>query len=162
MPLADSTDQEPQKAGIQVQTTTIATLEKAALPATTVTAYPNSFERSPCPSGHTSPGSDRSQNPFDTDVEAMMTNGSTDKHPRPSVVLNRQNDAQVWPGKDHWKQRAKAAKRQRSCTYMSRLDRRTRIAVKILVIVLVIGIGFAVGFGISKPLNAPIWGKNTP
>ncbi|RDA89606.1 hypothetical protein CP533_5993 [Ophiocordyceps camponoti-saundersi (nom. inval.)] len=161
MPSADSTGQEPQKSGIQVQTT-IATLEKAALPATTVTAFPNSFERSPCPSGHTSPGSDRSQNPFDTDVEAMMTNGSTDKHPRPSVVINRQNDAQVWPGKDHWKQRAKAAKRQRSCTYMSRLDRRTRIAVKILVIVLVIGIGFAVGFGISKPLGAPIWGKNVP
>lgn len=147
-------------AGLEVDTT-IATLEKAA-PSTTVTSCHSPFDRSPSLSGHASPRSERGVNPFETDVEAMVTNCSTDKCPRSSVVLNRRNDCQVWPGKDHWKQRAKAAKRQRSCTWLARLNRHTRIAVKILIVVLVVGLAVGVGFGVSKPLGAPIWGKNTP
>ncbi|KJZ71273.1 hypothetical protein HIM_09346 [Hirsutella minnesotensis 3608] len=151
-------DQAPLAAGIHIDTT-ITPVEKAAL--ATVTACPSPYDRSPCPSGHTSPRSERSANPFDTDVEAMVTNSSTDKCARASIVLNRKDDCQVWPGKDHWKQRAKAAKRERSCTCLARLNRRTRIAVKILIVLLVVGIAVGVGFGVSKPLGAPIWGKNS-
>lgn len=151
-------EQPPLAAGIHIDTT-IATMEKATL-STTITSCPSPFDRSPCPSGNSSPRSERSANPFDTDVEAMMTHGSTDKCPRSSIVLNRKNDCQVWPGKDHWKQRAKAAKRQRSCACLARLNRRSRIAVKILIVLLVVGIAVGVGFGVSKPLGAPIWGKN--
>lgn len=142
--------------GLHVDTTI--TLEKAAV-STTAMACASPCERSPCPSGHTMPRSERSANPFDTDVEAMVTQCSMDRCPRASVVLTRRNDCQVWPGKDHWKQRAKAAKRQRSCKWLAILNPRARIAVKILIVVLVVGLAVGIGFGISKSLGAPIWGK---
>ncbi|KYK60877.1 hypothetical protein DCS_02015 [Drechmeria coniospora] len=121
----------------------------------------NSYDREPYRSGQSTPRSERDVNPFDTDMEAMVTSSSMDKCPRASIVLTRKNDCQVWPGKDHWKQRAKAAKKsQRSCTCMSRFNRRTRIAVKVAVVLLVVGLAVAIGFGVSKPLGAPIWGNN--
>ncbi|PHH62599.1 hypothetical protein CDD81_6833 [Ophiocordyceps australis] len=138
----------------------ITTVEKTVPKAPTATVNP--YDKSPSQSGPPTPRSDRTANPFDTDVEAMVTNSSTDKCPRASIVINRRDDCQVWPGKDHWKQRAKAAKRQRSCTCMARLNRRTRVVVKILIVVLVVGLAVAIGFGVSKPLGAPIWGKSTP
>ncbi|KAK2592111.1 hypothetical protein QQS21_010182 [Conoideocrella luteorostrata] len=115
-----------------------------------------SLERTP--SGTTA-RSDNS-NPFETDVEAMLTNSSVDK-PRGSVILTRKKDCQVWPDKRDWKQRAKAAKKNRSCAFMQKLSRRNRNLIKALIIVLVVGIAVAVGFGVSKPLGAPIWGDNT-
>ncbi|EFY87122.1 hypothetical protein J3459_017548 [Metarhizium acridum] len=99
-------------------------------------------------------------NPFETDVEAMATNSSLDK-PRSSVILTRNKDCQVWPNKRDWKQRAKAGKQNRTCAFMQRFNRRTRIMLKVLIIVLVVGIAVAVGFGVSKPLGAPIWGDKT-
>lgn len=112
-------------------------------------------------SGQTTPHSDRSEeDPFDTDVEALAINSSTDKCHSTSIALHRISDCQVWPGKDDWKKRAKAAKKNRGCTCLSRLDRRTRIAVKIMIVVLVVGLAVAIGFGVSKPLGAPIWGDN--
>lgn len=148
-----------QTSGLHVDTS-VAVPEKATLCSTTVSA--SSLDKSPDHSGHTTPRSETG-NPFDTDVEAMVTNSSTDKCTRSSVLLTRKNDCQVWPGKAHWKQRAKASKNQRSCTCMARLDRRTRIAVKVLIVVLVVGLAVGIGFGVSKPLGAPIWGKpNNP
>lgn len=99
-------------------------------------------------------------NPFETDVEAMITNSSLDK-PRSSIILTRKKDCQVWPDKRELKQRAKAGKKNRTCAFMHRFNRRTRIMIKILVIVLVVGIAVAVGFGVSKPLGAPIWGDKS-
>ncbi|GAO15354.1 uncharacterized protein UV8b_07084 [Ustilaginoidea virens] len=99
-------------------------------------------------------------NPFETDVEAMATNNSIDK-PRASVVLTRKKDCQVWPNKSDWKQRAKAGKKNRSCAFMQRFSRRTRITMKILMVVLVVSIAIAVGFGVSRPLGAPIWGEKS-
>ncbi|POR31919.1 Uncharacterized protein TPAR_07866 [Tolypocladium paradoxum] len=145
-----------QTNGLRVDTS-VAVPEKATLCNTTVSASP--FDKSPHHSGHTTPRSETG-NPFDTDVEAMVTNGSTDKCTRSSVLLTRKNDCQVWPGKDHWKQRAKVSKNQRSCSCMARLNRRTKIAVKVLIVVLVVGLAVGIGFGVSKPLGAPIWGKS--
>lgn len=152
----DATAMATNKLGLHVDTTALAVPEKAALSkATTVCASP--LDKSPGGSVQTTPRSENA-NPFDTDVEAMVTNNSTDKCPRASVVLTRNNDCQVWPGKDHWKQRAKAAKKQRSCTCLARLSRRTRVVLKIALVLLVVGSAVAIGFGVSKPLGAPIWG----
>lgn len=109
--------------------------------------------------GTTTPRSDTS-NPFETDIEAMITTTTTNKS-RCSVILNRKNDCEVWPGKRDWKQRAKADKRKkRNCAFIHNLSRRNRILVKVLILILVVGGAVAVGFGVSKPLGAPIWGDN--
>lgn len=104
----------------------------------------------------TTPLSLQQSNPFDTDIEAIIPVTQSDSR-RKSATMAR-GDCQVWPGQEHWKQKAKAAKRARSCAWMASLSRRTRIAVKIAIILLIIGIAVGIGFGISKPLGAPIWG----
>jgi hypothetical protein len=103
------------------------------------------------------PRKGQSPNPFDTDLEAMIT---TDSRRRSDAVTR--DDCQVWPGKEHWKRKAKEAKRgRRSCACMASLSRRTRIVVKISIALLIVGIAVAVGFGVSKPLGAPIWGDHS-
>lgn len=104
----------------------------------------------------TTPLSYQQSNPFDTDIEAIIPVTQSDSR-RKSTTMAR-GDCQVWPGREHWKQKAKAAKRARSCACMASLGRRTRIAVKIAIILLIIGVAVGVGFGISKPLGAPVWG----
>ncbi|TQV91766.1 hypothetical protein V2A60_006115 [Cordyceps javanica] len=132
----------------QTQAVEVAVPEKATLStATTVCVLPVEVA---------TPRSERSSNPFDTDVEAALISQSTT---RKSCNITRNGECQVWPGKQHWKDKAKDAKIKRSCTYMSRLNRRQKIAAKILLIALIIGIAVGVGFGVSKPLGAPIWGK---
>ncbi|KAI1377466.1 hypothetical protein F4677DRAFT_444697 [Hypoxylon crocopeplum] len=98
-------------------------------------------------------------NGFDTDIEAMMPvkssehlNKTTTGHTRPK------SDCPVWPGQDHWRQKARAAKiNNRTCQCMAHLSKRTRITIKILIAFLIVGIAVGVGFGISKPLGAGIW-----
>lgn len=79
---------------------------------------------------------------------------------RKSITLNH-SDCQVWPGQDHWKRKAKAAKKERSTTCLANLSKRNRIIVKVALGILIIGIAVAVGFGVSKPLGAPIWGDKS-
>ncbi|ATY58306.1 hypothetical protein A9K55_002381 [Cordyceps militaris] len=135
----------------QAQPVEVAVPEKATLStATTVCVIPVEVS---------TPRSERSSNPFDTDVEAALISQSTT---RKSCNIPRNGECQVWPGKQHWKDKAKDAKIKRSCTYMSRLNRRQKIAAKLLLIALIIGIAVGVGFGVSKPLGAPIWGKKDP
>jgi hypothetical protein len=104
-------------------------------------------------------------NPFDTDVEAMIThttsegtsNGGTGG--RRSIACRGLGDSQVWPGQSHWKKKAKEQKIKRSFSCLSRLGKRNRLIVKVMVVLLVVGIAVGVGLGISKPLGAPIWGQ---
>jgi hypothetical protein len=100
-------------------------------------------------------------NPFDTDIEAIIpTSSSQENCARNLSTTVTRSDCQVWPGKEHWKQKAKAAKmNNRQCTCMARLSKRTRIIVKVVIALLIVGIAVGVGFGVSKPLGAPIWGK---
>lgn len=102
------------------------------------------------------PLSYQQSNPFDTDIEAIIPVTQSESRRKSSAMAR--NDCQIWPGRDHWKQKEKAAKRARSCAWMASLSRRTRIAVKLAIILLIVGIAVGVGFGISKPLGAPIWG----
>ncbi len=94
-------------------------------------------------------------NPFDTDVEAIMTHSSNTASE--NCIRRIGSDCQVWPGQDHWKRKAKAAKMKRSCRCLSHLSKRNRLIVKILIGFLVVGIAVGIGFGISKPLGAGIW-----
>ncbi|KJR89102.1 uncharacterized protein SPSK_06641 [Sporothrix schenckii 1099-18] len=104
------------------------------------------------------------QNPFDTDVEAMITHTtsegtSNEGAGRRSIACRGLGDSQVWPGQSHWKKKAKEQKMKRSCSCLSRLSKRNRLVVKVLIVVLVVGVAIGVGLGISKPLGAPIWGQ---
>ena len=106
----------------------------------------------------TTPNSANRLNPFDTDIEAMH---SSDNLNRKSVSNQSSRGIQnnsVWPGQDHWKQKARVAKmNNRSCTCLAHLSKRNRNIVKALIGLLVIGIAVGVGVGISKSLNAEIW-----
>lgn len=109
------------------------------------------------------PTSAHHHNPFDTDVEAMITHttseGTNNGNGRRSIACRGLGDSQVWPGQSHWKKKAKEQKMKRSCSCLSRLSKRNRLIVKVLIVLLVIGIAVGVGVGISKPLGAPIWGQ---
>ncbi|EPE05390.1 hypothetical protein F503_02129 [Ophiostoma piceae UAMH 11346] len=122
------------------------------------------------PSAHNS----NNLNPFETDIEAMIThtdsangniiNTSTTKTSKNTAgnrksIGNACSDAQVWPGQSHWKKKAKEQKIQRSRTCLSRLNKRNRMIVKILLVLFVLSIAVGVGLGISKPLGASIWGQ---
>jgi hypothetical protein len=98
-------------------------------------------------------------NGFDTDIEAMKPVQSSDHLTKTSTCGTRFNsDSSVWPGQAHWREKALAAERKnRSCQCMTRLSKRTRIAVKIAIALFVVGVAVGVGFGISKPLGATIW-----
>ncbi|ETS80349.1 hypothetical protein PFICI_07878 [Pestalotiopsis fici W106-1] len=112
-------------------------------------------------SGLSTPSSARHLNPFDTDIERGQ---SADNLNRKSTQFTGRTlhdpNCSVWPGQNHWKQKAKAAKiNNRSCQpqWMAKLSRRNRLIVKLLIAALVIGVAVGVGFGISKPLGAGIW-----
>lgn len=109
------------------------------------------------------PRSYRNENPFDTDIEAMITTtSSSDPYAMKTITTTKADCPTIWPGKQDWKARAKAAKRNRnSCACMAKMSKRNRIIMKIAIGLLVVGIGIGVGFGVSKPLGAPIWGDSS-
>lgn len=139
----------------------IAVPEKAAVSSSTVLALPVDYE-SPRPSAPQTPRTETSANPFDTDLEAMLSNSITSKSTRKSCTVVRKSDCHVWPGREHWENKAKAEKRKRSCVCTAGLSRRNRMIVRILFILIVIGASIGIGLGISKSLGAPIWSKKEP
>lgn len=95
--------------------------------------------------------------PFDTDIEAIISSGN-ENHNLSAQCTRGGHECQVWPGRDHWRRKAKdAKKKRRACNCLGHLSKRNRIIVKILIGLLVIGIAVGVGVGISKPLGASIW-----
>lgn len=102
------------------------------------------------------PPSTAKRNPFETDIEAMITQTTT-KTSRPMGDHMHDSDSRVWPGQKHWKDKAKEAKIKRSRTCLSRLNKRNRLIAKILIGLLIVGIAVGIGVGISKPLGAGIW-----
>ncbi|KAF3770791.1 hypothetical protein M406DRAFT_29658, partial [Cryphonectria parasitica EP155] len=105
-------------------------------------------------------------NPFDTDLEAMvssrtLTVGDDSCGMKSTTNVNIKGsspDCQVWPGKDHWKKKAKTARVNRhSCQMLAKMSKRNRIIAKISIIALILAIALAVGLGVSKSLGAAIW-----
>ncbi|RSM05663.1 hypothetical protein CEP52_006156 [Fusarium oligoseptatum] len=129
---------------------TLALPEKAAF-STNTTVCPDDTPRM---STTSTPRSDRSTNPFDTDIEAMVPTHTTDS----SVPSLGRATARSGPERTTGSKKAKANKAKNRCTCMANLSRRNRIIVKVLMVFLVVGVAVGVGFGVSKPLNAPIWG----
>ncbi|KAK7711907.1 hypothetical protein SLS64_005178 [Diaporthe eres] len=119
------------------------------------------------PSEVSTPASSRDLNPFDTDIEAMISTRTTREDDSCGMKSTSKGqmkgsaDGQVWPGQAHWKRKAKANKlNQRSCQCLAKMSKRNRILVKVAIIVLVVLTAVGVGFGISKPLGAGIWKPN--
>jgi hypothetical protein len=146
-----------QEAHSDKPTTTITTTEALVCPET-------DFRR---PSEVSTPSSSRDLNPFDTDIEAMISTRTTREDDSCGMKstckgqLKGSADGQVWPGQAHWKKKAKANKlNQRSCQCLARMSKRNRILVKVAIILLVVLTAVGVGFGISKPLGAGIWKPN--
>ncbi|KAJ4398730.1 hypothetical protein N0V85_006207 [Neurospora sp. IMI 360204] len=107
------------------------------------------------PSDVSTPNSARA-NPFEPDIEAMVTNEFCIT--KTTTTKGGTTDCQVWPGQDHWKQKAKDAKMNRhTCNCLAQMSKRNRIIVKVMIGLLVIGAAVGVGFGVSKPLGAGIW-----
>jgi hypothetical protein len=156
---------EKSSKGSPVPQLTIAMPEKAALSIdnSTLAPTPSGNEKSidlQRDSNLSTPHSYNNTNPFDTDIEAIIPTSSAEQCARKSTTVPRAADCQIWPGQEHWKQKAKAAKiKNRSCTCMARMSKRNRILVKLLIAFLIVGIAVGVGVGVSKPLGAPIWGN---
>jgi hypothetical protein len=140
---------------------TLAVPEKAALSNVSSVSTPIKC-KSIRSSAESTPRADLTENPFDTDLEAMIP---TDSSP-PGCVrreTTHKSDCQVWPGTADWKQKAresKAARTRKRFNCLAGLSRRNRIIAKIIIVLLIIGVAVSVGFGVSKPLGAPIWGDH--
>ncbi|KEY70119.1 hypothetical protein S7711_08650 [Stachybotrys chartarum IBT 7711] len=106
------------------------------------------------------PVSTNSDNPFMTDIEAL-DNAETRQTCRSKLACSNvhdKSDLMVWPDKKYWARRDKAAKIKRSCTFMAHMSPRNRIITKIAIILFIVGVALGVGFGISRAMDAPIWG----
>ncbi|CAK7565128.1 MAG: hypothetical protein SEPTF4163_003037 [Sporothrix epigloea] len=106
-------------------------------------------------------------NPFDTDIEAMITYSTTegtlkynDINGRRSMGCRGLSESQVWPGQGHWKRKAREQRMNRSCSCLSQLSKRNRLIVNLLIGLLIVGAAVGIGLGISKPLGAAIWGQH--
>lgn len=155
--------EQADRPGLTVETSAPRLDERRSQDSLTPVPFPSLEEkdtRLSRPSDVSSPATVRAD-PFDTDIEAMIT--PVEQHSRRSAdCLKGGPDCQVWPGQDHWKRKAKAAKKkQHSCNCLAGLSKRNRILVKILIIVLIVGAAVGVGFGVSKPLGAGIWRSET-
>ncbi|KAI1352488.1 hypothetical protein F5Y01DRAFT_89616 [Xylaria sp. FL0043] len=96
---------------------------------------------------------------FEVDIEAMKPAQSQENLRKGFTNEDSSgSDSRVWPGQAHWREKTLAAKRKnRSCQWLTRLDKRIQIAIKITIVLLVVGVAVGVGFGISKSLGARIW-----
>ncbi|KAI0201092.1 hypothetical protein F4808DRAFT_139037 [Astrocystis sublimbata] len=108
----------------------------------------------------TTPDSVRTSNGFETDIEGLKHERSSD-HLRPSIGgpgYHSRSDGSPWPTQAHWREKALAAKRKnRSCQLMAGFSKRTRIIIQVVSVLLVIGIAVGVGYGVSKSLGARTW-----
>lgn len=163
--MASNTDVEKasQPGQLTVNTTELASQHGALLtPSTTCGSTEKTLKETSVEIHRNSPSSPNSVhhlNPFDTDVEAGQSSENLNRKSTQFTgrTLNNPN-CTVWPGKEHWKQKAKAAKVKRgNCQIMARMSQRNRLVAKILIAILIIGIAVGVGLGISKPLGAGIW-----
>lgn len=98
------------------------------------------------------------QNPFDTDIEAMIT-PSISRDPATRMTTNMTTkcggpDCQVWPTREHWIKKAKAAKTKRGCNCFAHLSRRNRIAINCAIVLIFLAVALGVGIGISRALGA--------
>ncbi|KHE84133.1 hypothetical protein GE21DRAFT_1099795 [Neurospora crassa] len=156
--MASLVEHERNKAGLHLETTTTRLKPKTSRDTLIPDGLSPMAEKNMTlsrPSDVSTPYSARA-NPFDSDIEAMVTNETCVK--KTTTTKGATTECQVWPGQDHWKQKAKDAKMTRhTCNCLAQMSKRNRIIVKVMIGLLVIGLAVGVGFGVSKPLGAGIW-----
>ncbi|KAL2130863.1 hypothetical protein VTI74DRAFT_5837 [Chaetomium olivicolor] len=161
--MASRSAQSPaNKLGLAIETTTATHLISKPSQDTLASQqpFPQLEEKDTRRSDLSTPATVRA-NPFDTDIEAMITREYSSNR-KSAECTKGGTDCHVWPGQEHWRQKAKAAKKKRrNFNCLAGLSKRNRIIVKILLLLLTVGIAIAVGFGISKPLGAGIWRSET-
>ena len=154
---------QSEKTGLTVSTTSTRLIQKPSHDTfgSDMTPTVEKTHALPRSSDISTPASSHHANPFDTDIEAIIT--TTDTCNRKSTECTKGGpDCQVWPGRDHWRRKAKAAKMSRhNCNCLAHMSKRNRIIVKILIGLFIVGIAVGVGLGISKPLGAGIWRSET-
>ncbi|EGO61687.1 hypothetical protein NEUTE1DRAFT_116190 [Neurospora tetrasperma FGSC 2508] len=156
--MASLVEHERNKAGLHLETTTTRLEPKTSRDTLIPDGLSPMAEKNMTlsrPSDVSTPYSARA-NPFESDIEAMVTNETCVK--KSTTTKGATTECQVWPGQDHWKQKAKDAKMNRhTCNCLAQMSKRNRIIVKVMIGLLVIGLAVGVGFGVSKPLGAGIW-----
>lgn len=144
----------------------VSTEDKSRASADVLTASPaGSFAALGRPSNVSTPATARDLNPFDTDLEAMvssrtLTGGDDSCGMKSTSNANLKGcaEGQVWPGQAHWKKKAKAAKANKhSCQLLAKLSKRNRMMVKAVIGLIIIALGVGVGLGISRKLGAGVW-----
>lgn len=98
-------------------------------------------------------------NSYDSDVEACLTGSSTNV--LKGATNAKTKECTVWPGQRTLMEKKKAARRQKGCNPMRKLDKRTKIWVKALIALLVVGIAVGVGIGVSKAVGGGVWSSNS-
>jgi len=159
-PLDEKTPTVPQQLHLKTPlVTTKASSDTLSSGALTPTAEKQGVDGAEPRASDVSSPSSNHLNPFDTDIEAIITPATTSGEAcgLKQTCTKGGTDCHVWPGQGHWRQKAKQAKKKRSCGCLSHLSKRNRLIVKILIIFLIVGIAVGVGFGVSKPLGAGIW-----
>lgn len=70
-------------------------------------------------------------------------------------------DRSVWPGQREMKLKKKAMRRAKGkymlCGCMAKLDKKTRMWVKVLIALIVVGAAVGVGLGISRAVGGGVW-----
>ena len=155
-----------EKVGLTVETTTTRLVQKPSQDTfASDTMTPTAEKKQPQPrisdlSTPATPASCHNGSPFDTDMEAIITTETCNR--KSTECTKGGTDCQVWPGQEHWRKKAKAARKNRhSCNCLQSLSKRNRIIVKILIAMLIVGIAVGVGLGISRSLGAGIWRSET-
>lgn len=139
--------------GLTVKTVTKPLTDKPSRD-TLCSDMPSAEKAVPRSSDVSTPSTAHHANPFDTDIEAI----NTENNNMSTQCTRSSPECQVWPGQDHWRRKAKAAKRNRRvCNCLAHLSKRNRIIVKVLIGLLIVGIAVGIGIGVSKPLGAGIW-----
>jgi hypothetical protein len=101
---------------------------------------------------------------YDTDVEACLTPQKTMASGNTTGLLNGKKanvECTVWPGRRAMRMKKKAMRQERSknmmCGWISRLDKKVKVWIKVLIALLVIGTAVGVGVGVSRAVGGGVW-----
>lgn len=108
------------------------------------------------------------KNPYDTDLEAASlapqktTNTCGGKISSLTSKTREDLECQVWPGQSELKQKRKQMRRAKGedlmcCGCMARLNKKTKIWVKILIALVIASVAVGVGVGVSRAVGGGVY-----
>jgi hypothetical protein len=99
-------------------------------------------------------------NVYDSDIEACLPD-SKNNVLQSKTTTKTKKECTVWPGQRALMEKKKAARRQKGCSPMRNLDKRTKLWIKICIAILFVGVAVGVGIGVSKAVGGGVWGPNS-